>query len=527
MIKSSVINSSASAMGLGKPLVHFWSECVGAGRANEGLRANWLEHLELVARECGFKYLRFHGIFHDDMFVYTEKDGKGVYNWQYVDELFDRMLAMGVRPLVELAFCPGAMASCSEPKTFWWKAWGCPPSDYGKWAELVSQFARHCIARYGLEEVLTWPFEVWNEPNLDYFWLGTRSQYFELYRVSCLALKKIDTRLQVGGPATSTFMCDHRYDGEVANDDNPLPYDPSMPFLPVWVNEFIAYCHANSLPMDFISTHPYPAEFPFDPHGLLGGKSARLPEAAREDLTMLREIIDASPYPQAKIHLTEWSSSPSSRDFTHDVLPEATFIVKTNVDASGLADSLSYWTFTDVFEEGGAGPTVFHGGFGMINFQGIVKPSFHGYRMLNQLGDEELTRSEGVIVTRRRRDGAVVALAYHFPPEQDRSLPTTKTFEDGMAIMTIGQPRPLHLELTDLPPRAPFEIEILDSDHANAAALWDTMGRPEPPTREQTAALRKQAMQTDLRVAAADENGRLVIDRMMSPWSVVLVRQLA
>ena len=147
------------------PLAHYWSECVGAGRACEGLRAAWQDQLRKVVKDCGFRYLRFHGLFHDDMFVYREVDGRVIYNFQYVDELFDKMLEIGIRPFVEFGFCPGDLAT-EKDTVFWWKANGAPPKDFGKWAELIDTTLRHWIARYGIDEVRKWYFEVWNEPNL-------------------------------------------------------------------------------------------------------------------------------------------------------------------------------------------------------------------------------------------------------------------------------------------------------------------------------------------------------------------------
>lgn len=87
-----LLKASATAAGIELP--HCWSVCVGAGRANEGLRANWLEHLKLAKDQCGFRYVRFHGLFHDDMFVCREEAGRLIYNFQYTDELFDRMTAL-------------------------------------------------------------------------------------------------------------------------------------------------------------------------------------------------------------------------------------------------------------------------------------------------------------------------------------------------------------------------------------------------------------------------------------------------
>lgn len=520
----------AHAGAAGKTLNHFWNVCVGAGRANEGLRAGWREHLELAVAECGFRYLRFHGLFHDDMFVYREAgDGTPVYNWQYIDDLFDFMLDAGIRPFVELGFCPSDLAT-QKNTVMWWKAHGCPPNDYGKWADLVEAFVRHCIARYGLDEVRQWYFEVWNEPNLGPFFRGTRSQYFELYKVSAKTIKAIDSRLRVGGPATSNFVPDARFDGEVEDTSKQTTFHvedlDSLEWKGVWVEAFLEYCADNKLPLDFLSTHPYPTDFALDGHGETRGRTRGV-DSTRQDLAWLRRVIDASAYPEAEIHLTEWSSSPSSRDHSHDGLPAAAFVVKTNLDSTGLVDSLSYWAFTDVFEEAGAGDTVFHGGFGMINYQGIPKPVFHAYRFLARLGDQELARTDGAIVTRHRATGKIAALAYHYPPEQKSAVPMSQGKRDvAEQVLNTGKPKLLRLTLAGLRPGAAFRVETLDREHGFALKTWQDMGAPEPPDREQTRLLKEAGHATTREFLTADAAGRLLVERTLSPWSLFRLEEL-
>jgi len=519
------IHVVADAKGPGEPLAHYWSVCVGAGRANEGLRASWLEQLKAAHDACGFRYVRFHGLFHDDMFVYREVSGKPAYNWQYLDDLFDRLLATGVRPFVELSFCPKALAS-DDNTTFWWKANSSPPKDYAKWAGLVEAFTRHCVARYGLDEVRSWYFEVWNEPDLHGFWSGTRSQYFELYKVSARAVKAVDASLRVGGPATSNFVADDRFDGETAQRSKIIALvkpeeSEKYPWRPVWVTAFLAYCAKEKLPVDFVSTHPYPTDWAVDEEGKGRGLTRQV-EATTHDLRQLRSMVDASPFPKAAIHLTEWSSTPSPRDFTHDSLPAATFIVKANLESAGLVDSLSYWTFTDVFEEGGAGNAVFHGGFGLINYQGIVKPGFHAYRMLHALGDETLATAPGAIVTRHRDTRRLTALIYCYPAEMPLTVPGGSRAA-AEQLERLGSPAPVKLELAGLKPGTRFLVETLDRTHGNAVAAWQAMGAPEAPTREQTAALLRAAQATNQELAQADASGRLIFERLVDPWSVLLI----
>ncbi len=526
------IQIKAHATDSGTSIHHFWSVCVGAGRANEGLRAGWRDQLRLVKRECGFQYVRFHGLFHDDMFVYREDEmtGDAVYNWQYVDDLFDALLEIGVRPFVELGFCPSDLAT-KTATVFWWKGNGSPPNDYAAWAELVRRAVQHWVERYGLDEVRSWYFEVWNEPNLWPFFQGTKSQYFELYRVTSQAVKSVDDDLRVGGPATSNFVPDARFAGETedfACHDTVISANDldSLAWKPVWVEQFLKWCRVEQLVVDFVSCHPYPTDWALDALGETR-KLTRGVDATQTDLRTLRLMVDSSPFPNAEIHLTEWSSSPSPRDFTHDFLQAATFIVKTNIECVGLADSMAYWTFTDVFEEGGAGDTVFHGGFGMVNYQGIVKPSFHAYRFLNLLGDEIIDKTDGAVVTRHAQTGKLVALAYHYPTEEPRSAPASFDTRDvAERTLILGRLVSLTIELSGLPPDAEFVIETLDREHGNAMAAWQKMGSPEPPTREQTAELKSGALAVKTELVHADANGHFLLERMIEPWSVVLVRQV-
>ena len=511
----------------GTPLTHFWSHCVGAGRANEGLRADWQAQLRLAVEHAGFRSIRFHGLFHDDMFVFHRTaDGREVYNWQYIDQLFDALLEIGIRPFVELSFCPSGM-STKRTDVFWWKGNVQVPQDLDAWGRLVEALARHCIDRYGRDEVLTWCFEVWNEPNSCFFFMPTlRSLYMELYRASALALKRVDPGLRVGGPATAGYVYNDRHDHEEAVCDGYLPEGvplQELPFRAAWLEYLMQWCAREGVPCDFVSAHPYPTDWTLYEPGK--GRSFTRPLGATpKDLRWTRLVVNQGPFPKAEIHLTEWNSSPSPRDHHHDFPQAATFLVHEILASIGLVDSLAYWTFTDVFEENGAGDTIWHGGFGLINLQGIVKPAFHGYRMLNRLGDELLTRVDGGVITRRH--GRVQALVCHFPPQQPLSLPSCDTPAEAHACLTLGDPRQLHLELHGLPPGAAFCMETLDRDHGWARGVWEAMGSPEPPTREQAATLRQAAWATRKEQLIADVNGHLIIDRELAPWSVALLEQL-
>lgn len=511
------------------PFIHYWSTGVGAGRVNEGLRASWLEHLKLVKEQCGFRYVRMHDLFNDDMFVYFENpDGETIYNWQYVDEVYDRILALGVRPFVELSFFPTGIAAKNSKVQMWYRnKISVDRNNFGKWHDLIKAFTQHVIDRYGINEVLFWYFEVWNEPNLNPGFLdGTKSDYFRLYKEAVNAIKSIDSRLKVGGPATSNFVADTRFDGEVYDKNKSVFYTQNQinkqQWKGVWIEDFISYCEKEGLPIDFISTHPYPTDYALDPETGRGKDAIRYVHSLRDDINWLHKQLNKTKYANAEIHLTEWSTSPNSRDRMHDVLPPAAYIIKTNLDCIGLANSLMYWTFTDIFEEKGGGETIFHGGFGMINFQGLVKPSFHAYRMLNQLGDEKIYYKDPLFVSRVSESGKIVAIAFNYPEEYEEMVPSANNFHNYMNASYKN----ISFTLSNLTPGTTFEIEILDKEHGNVYDAYQRIGAPHSPTREEITVLNQMAWNTMKEIIKVDTNGELVFRRELSPWECILVREL-
>jgi len=249
-------------------------------------------------------------------------------------------------------------------------------------------------------------------------------------------------------------------------------------------------------------------------------------DATRDDLRKLREIINHSDYPQAEIHLTEWNSSPSPLDHSHDSLAAGAFVAKTNLESIGLVDSLAYWVFTDVFEENRNTDSIFHGGFGLINYQGFVKPAFHAYRFMNELGDQTLFQAPGGIVTRFSESGRISAMAYNYSPEMKASLPVSNTLEAADAIDSSGSARVFTLDLSHLPASASFVIETLDRQHGDVVAAWEAMGKPEPPNQRQKELLRQEAWGTRKEIVKADSKGNLHIQTSLPPWALISIRQL-
>lgn len=434
----------------------FYREVVGAGRAAEGLRADWQRDLALVHRECGFKYIRFHGLLQDEMGVYAEdKKGVAVYNFQYIDALFDSILNIGMKPFVEFGFMPDKLKS-NDKTIFWWKGNISPPKDYAKWNALVEALTRHWMERYGEAEVRQWYFEVWNEPNLDLFFTGAQADYFKLYEQTAKTVKSVSPRFRVGGPATAGRG---------------------------WITETIEFASKNKAPIDFITTHDYGVKG----IGLDENGSQKLfldtdPNAITGGVREVRGKIKSSSMPQLPLHYTEWSASYSSRDPVHDSYVSAAYILSKLKGSEGYADSLSYWTFTDIFEENGTVPSPFHGGFGMINFQGLRKPSFYAYQFLNRLGDDELNSNDAASWATRGSAGGAQVLFWNFaPPLTEES--NQVFYKKDIPARGIGKAQVRFANL----PAGNYELKVYQTGYQvnDVYADFLKLGSPKHLSREQ------------------------------------------
>jgi xylan 1,4-beta-xylosidase len=442
-IPAITINAAAPS----HPFPHFWERTFGSGRANLSLREAYREDLRTVSEATGFEFIRFHGIFDDENGVYSEDaQGNPVYNWSYVDQIYDGLLKNHIRPFVELSFMPAKLAVSQNPHAFWYKPLPNPPADYGKWAALNEAFARHLIERYGIDEVSKWYFEVWNEPNID-FWTGEPKEgtYFQLYAAAANALKKVSPRLLVGGPATAQAA---------------------------WVGNLIAYCSKNKVPLDFASTHVYGndrAEDVFNTHEQIPRR-----DMVARSVRKVHDEIKRSAMPNLPLFWSEFNASYFNEVEVTDSPFMGPWLANTILLCDGLVDMMSYWSFSDVFEEQGIVKTPFYGGFGLIGAGNIPKASLNDFRLLHQLGDVRiLNDSDSVLVTKRQDGSLAIALWNYAAPEES------------------GAARQFDLNITGLRGARRVRITQVDAQHGSSLAAWEAMGKPSFPTRDQQVKLRE------------------------------------
>lgn len=423
--------------------------CVGTGRIGLALQKEYQEQLKLVQEKIGFKYIRGHGLFSDDMAIYQEyedKDGKikAEYNFTYLDLVMDNYLEVGIKPFIELGFMPDKMAS-GKQTVFYWKGNVTPPKDYNAWAELVKETLRHLIKRYGENEVLTWPIEVWNEPNLRGFWENAdMDEYFKLFECSFKAVKEVDARLRVGGPA----IC--------GVDDER------------WIRSFLEFCKEKSLKIDFVTRHHYTSELP-ERDGHYSYVKLHDLNGVFDSTHSTREIVDSfDEFKGAEIHITEFNTSYVPNAIVHDTNYNAAYIAYLLSKMGDDNESYSYWTFGDIFEEMGVPFTPFHGGFGLVANGKIPKPTFWAFQFFKQLTGSCVLREEDSVIV-KTEDGKYKGVCWNL----------------------TGAPLKLNFNLPAAKGSYCMVLKTVDENVCNPLKLWHDMGEPSSLTKNQLSILRE------------------------------------
>jgi xylan 1,4-beta-xylosidase len=313
----------------------------GGGPTPGQIAAEFAGALRMAHDDLGATMVRAHAILHDDNGVVSRDPGGVVrYDFARVDAIYDQLLELGLRPVVELSFMPAALARDPDQTVFTYRAIVSPPADWDEWRRLVAALTTHLVDRYGIDEVASWAFEVWNEPNLEVFWSGTAGDYLRLYAEAAAAVKSVDTRLRIGGPATAA--------GE-------------------WIEPLVAHAAATGMPLDFVSTHTY-GNLPLD----------------------LRPALRRHGLGGVGVWWTEWGIGAGHFGDVHDGVLGAPFVLSGLLDVQGRADALAYWVISDHFEELGRPPRLFHNGFGLLSVGNLRKPRYWAVHLAQQLGDRLL-----------------------------------------------------------------------------------------------------------------------------------------
>ena len=481
-----------------------WQFCVGSGHALLALRTDYTRQLKFIHDTLGIERVRFHGIFCDDMRTCSDltelmpcpgAEAFGEYNFNACGLAYDNVLEAGMKPFVELSFLPRKLAMKEEGRPqegmFYYKPVIVPPADENVWRQYIQAFVRFLMDRYGAEEIRTWYFEVWNEPDLPViFWNGTKEEYFRFYALTARAIKDVDPALQVGGPATSGSK---------------------------WVKSFLKYCRENRVPVDFVTTHQYAGdplggvEDDGDEDGQADGGSfeAEIRKAARAlsslpDKNLLSGFRTLRPdkseteelrndvfrtnahkvHQQADgvpLYYTEWNENAIFSAYTNDTRKVAAYDVKAALDVADDVEGSSIWCFSDIFEELHPFPQEFHGGFGLLSQHGIPKPVYYAMKMLADAPDKRIDLGPDAT------DGEIGVAAFEGKEETHVLL-----FRQKMKQWDLPKEEAVIRMAMEKAPGS-VTVQRVDETHGNPLRIWEEMGSPETLSPAETAEIRTQS----------------------------------
>ena len=486
----------------GRPCPHYWELSVGSCHASTILRADVQAQLRKARKDIGFRYLRFHGLLDDDMSVVIDRMIPGITPRQFsffnIDRIFDFLLEIGMKPFVELGFMPEGLASGTQTG-FHYRNNITPPAKYEEWGDLITRLAEHLVTRYGVREVRSWFFEVWNEPNLSFFWYGTQKDYFHLYQTTAEALKGVDPQIRVGGPATSNNM---------------------------WIPEFKAFCENNHVPYDFITTHHYPSDDPLSMAGM--NSEDKIGQVMDPELIKkippekLKEMIMQMMHPENKnprdilyrltkkvkeeagdtpVYYTEWNAGHMDTSYA------AAGVTATLAYNEGLVEGYSYWCISDIFEEQGLHGLPFNNEYGLVNVYGTPKPAYRLFEALHRAGSRRLT-----VTGDTHRTAEVLALA-------DADEVMIFAYNHDIEERDI---RTEEMEITVTGPAKRIRRAVIDSTHTNPLAAWEAQGKPAYPTGAELMEQRRASQLVWEEVQPAE--GSQVFHVTAEPESVAIFR---
>jgi len=418
--------------------------------------------------------------------VYTEDaSGKPVYDWTIVDRIFDTFHETGVKPLVQLGFMPEALSTHPQPyrhtfpKGNIFTGWTYPPKDYAKWSELVFRFAQHLHERYGDAEVKSWLWEVWNEPDIDY-WHGTPEEYFKLYDFSADAVLRAVPQARIGGPDST---------------------GPNSPKAIAFLHDFLEHCaHGKNFAngktgtrLDFVSFHPKGSPKWLGDHVQMGishqlaaidqGFSivASFPEWKATPIILGESDPEGCAACSAEQNPQNgYRNGPLYAAYTAEVLARIHELAAQR--AVNIRAAVN-WSFE--FED-----QPYFAGFREMATNGIDKPVLNVFRMMGLLEGERIaTQSSGslptdevlkqgvrsqpdvsAVATRNQRESDVLIWNYH---------------DDDVA----APPAPIELKVDAIPSGAAKRVLVehfrIDTAHSNAFELWKAMGSPQQTSEKQ------------------------------------------
>lgn len=488
---------------------------INVGWAKELLYEPVREQLRETQQKISFEYIRFHGIFDEDMMVYQEDAaGNPIYNFTYVDMVYDFIISLGLKPYVEFSYYPKALAADQRTvMNHHSYVYGMPKS-MEKWCKLVRATVRHWIGRYGRSAVRSWRFRTGEGLNIYY-----RRMKFEdfllLYRETRQALRDVDPHLQFGFSNLDVGM---------------LQVDDQH-----GIDSFMKYFVKNGCMPDFYSFQCFHNDYTNDYQSMLraAGSHGAQPAALSDDENYLSNNIRAIRREIRKyddrncpIILDTWNASIWQRDLRSDTCFKSAFLFKNMLENADLLSAFGYWNLSDLFEEVHASSRLFHGGYGLMTYNGIPKASFNAFMLLRRLGGQLVRRGDGWFVT-SAPDGSVQVALYnycHYDTLGRQNLFVEGNEANPYEMFRKSQARQFDISLGL--PDGEYTVERHEiarrGSWGSAYDLWVNMGAPDSATPEQVEYLKSRAL-PHYTIRTVSAQGGMNLSEILDPHDVCVI----
>lgn len=511
---------SVSVLAPGKRLTHNYHTMICVGNAKQFLYAEIQDMLRRVQKEIHFRYAKFHGLLSDDLMVYSE-DAHGIahYSFTMMDKVIDFMLSIDLRPLCQLSFMPIALAEDPARLVDFYHYNTSPPKDMRKWVRLVEAVTEHLISRYGLEEVRTWPFCVWNEPDetVDQFSWSDRERFFDFYCQTWRAVKGVCPEISFGTP--SLLLSVQQEYG--------------------WAAEFFFYVRSRGCEPDFLNIHYYDNSlFEEDAADRIRGEKGYSAENMERSFPLtadpyafvkfinnVKELMRRYGMGGIPIYLTEWNLTISHRDLINDTCFKSCHLIKNLLENYDRLSSYSYWCLTDFEEELQVPAQLYHGGLGLFTYTGIPKANYNAFRLLGRLGDDLLDRGNGYFITKNKRGVAILLYNYeHYSRLFAAGFRSNQIHRDRYTAFEELTTAHFTIRLTDLTQTCVLVKERFVNQAAGSSYdTWARMGSRPVESAEDLEILVQQSVPGLYLHQEKVENGSLILHVRMAPLEIRLI----
>lgn len=456
-------------------LRHTFKTFTSVGKAKEILYSEVQDMLRILQKEIGYEYIKFHGILSDDMMVYTKnKNGEVIISFALVDKVLDFLLSIGLKPLIQLSFMPKALAKYPDKTVFNSNFITSEPKDMDKWNHLIREFTLHLLDRYGKDPVENWKFTVWNEPDTpeSMFAMSSRQVFYDFYKNTFDTVKSCNPNICFGSPSSYYITF---------GENN-------------WIVDFSIWCSEHNCMPDFVNIHFYGTDFTSNVEqlnntlGLAGGlKLSEDPDVFKKFVDILRSYVNTAYSKNCDIFLTEWNSTPSHFDLMSDTCFKSCYIVKNILESYDRLDSFGFWVLTDFFEETPIPKELFHGGLGLFTHNGIKKPGYYAFYLLNKLGSELIDKGNGYFVTKERDEFHIMLYNYkHYSSLYANGETFDMTFTDRYTPFGSEDKKEFSLQLKGLDANK-YEVTefIVNRQYGSCFDKWVEIGAKPLSSKEE------------------------------------------